>query len=415
MQRSHLLAAALLPLCTPVLTAQGPARLVTLTRSAPGLHVFDIQNCTQVDHCAPLPLPTPLPPVVQGAGDLAWDPHTRGAWITDGFRLAKVDDQCQVQCPVTPLPAGNGVVSGLEVFESRNRLFSIDTAGVLTQWIPSCPPTVVSSCQTGLTGPAGNFTPTGIAIDEGLGYVFYAITDFGTGDNALAVATVQDPCTILQRIQVQACPSSTLPFQNLEGLTVDWCNRVLYATDGRRTMALNYQIGIVGIAITGQTCCPPLAITQDRYSGIAIRPGREEPFGQACSNGLCPNCPMRHSLGNDPNVGNARFFLRTAGVPRLSLVWNLIGLGPCNNAPVLPPLCGPIHTNPLGGVLGPFLPVASTTGACDGFVGVSVGVPPDPYFCGIVVSSQALALCFDVSGGFGTSLSNCVTFECQGN
>jgi hypothetical protein len=414
MLRSFLFAAALLPLCPSVL-AQGPARLVTLTRMFQSLRVHDIDNCAQINQCGPIGFPN-MPPAVPFAGGVAWDPTTRGAWVTNGTLLAKVDDDCDFQCPIGPASVTNAQVTGLEVVESQLRLYAIDNQGFLTQWSLRCPPTVESVCQTGLMTGTVPLVPTGIAVDEGLRLVFYSLTNPATNENLLAVASLSDPCQIMQRINLHPCPSPTLPPpRSIQGLAVDWCHRVLYATDGDRVIAFDYQLGGIGVIITGQRCCPPTAITLDDDVGIAYRPGRETPFGTNCANGLCPDCPMRHSLGNDPNVGNGLFFTRTAGVPRLSLIWNLIGVGACSNAPVLPPLCGPVYTNPLAEIYGPVFPVALGNGPCDANAFFALGIPVDPYFCGIVLSSQALALCFDLQGNFGTSLSNCVTFELQGN
>jgi hypothetical protein len=417
MHQNLLLAAAMLPLvapCTPVARAQAPDHLVGITRVSASLRHHDHATCTSTQ-CTPAGFP--------GAGNLpgggtAWDPTTGGAWITNGTVLAKVDDACNYQCAPMPLPMiGNAVVTGLEVVESRRRLLMIDSAGFLHQFTLECPPQHLSSCQTGLGPVITMHVTSGLAVDEGLGLVFVSVSDYANNDSAIAVIELNNLCQVVQRVPIQGCPASTTPFGAFTGLAVDWCRRVIYATDGHRTMAIRYApMAIPGIAVTGIHCCNAPVISVDPMVGLAVRPGRETTLGDSCANGVCPNCPMRHSLGNDPNVGNGAFRLDLTGAPAGSLAWDIIGVGACS----LPgrnvrPLCGPVFIGQLLGALGPE-PTGGVSGSvCGGDAAFRLPLPLLPDLCGMVVSSQCAVLCASLTGAIGTSLSNCISFELQGN
>lgn len=403
---------ALLLAAAPAL-AQTPSHLVGLTRNVPAFQHIDFANCQGISRCTPAGFPnaTPLPP---WAGGTAWDPTTRGAWITNGLVLARIDDNCNYQCPPMPLPfaSPNVVVTGLEVVESLSQLWMTDSAGTLHRWSLGCPPQPLGMCQTGLTGPPQ--VVSGVAVDEGLRLVFFSYPDFTANVNWIIVAPLAAPCQIMQRIPVQGCTTTTVPFRAITGLCVDWCRRVLYATDGVTTAGFQYApLAIGGIGITNQTCCALPTPAIDPMVGLAVRPGRETPHGPSCSNGACPNCPMVYALGNDSNLGNGAFHFDLRGAPTGMVAWALIGAGPCTPPGVLvPPLCGPIFTPVLLGTLGP-VPTGGA-GACTGAAQFPLPLPVAPALCGAVLSSQAVALCISTAG-FGTSLSNCVSFRLQGS
>jgi hypothetical protein len=163
-----------------------------------------------------------------------------------------------------------------------------------------------------------------------------------------------------------------------------------------------------------QSCCslPPPA-PGDTFIGLAVRSGRATSNGAPCANGACPPCPMVHSLGGSPNLGNATFSLNLTGAPLSSIAWCGIGLGPCAPVgPTIPPLCGPLYIGPhimtLGGMFTP--PGAG----CGGSVSFGLPLPVNPAFCGVVLSSQCVALCGTTTFP-GWSMSNCLSWELQGN
>lgn len=395
------------------LAAQTPNHLVGLTRNASALEQIDFANCQGISRCVPPGFPNgaALP---AWAGGAAWDPTTRGAWITNGQVLARIDDGCTYQCPPMPLPFPglNAVATGLEVVESLRQLFLIDSNGFLHQYSLTCPPQQIAMCQTGLS--AAPFVPTGIAVDEGLRLVFISFSDFATNTNFIAVSPLAAPCQIMQRVPVQACPTSTGPFRAITGLGVDWCRRVIYATDGRTTAGMQYApLAIGGIGIVNQTCCTLPAATPDPLVGLAVWPGRESSLGAACANGACPNCPMVLSLANDPNLGNGAFRLDLQGAPAGALSWLILGAGPCMPPGVLvPPLCGPLFLPVLLGNLGP-VPTGGV-GGCSGAAQYPLPLPVLPALCGAVISSQSVVLCL-TSASLGTSMSHCVSFRLQGS
>jgi hypothetical protein len=407
---SCLATAALLATALP---AQTPNNLIALTRTTPILAQRDHNNCAQLPFCNPPGFP-PAPAQLY-AGGTAWDPIRNGAWISNGTLLAEVDpNTCNYICPPAPAPlvSPNAVVTGLEMVETLNQVWMLDSFGNLYQMQYACPPIVLSMCNTGLALTATNATG-GLAVDEKNRLVFYAYSNWAAATTTIHVATMANPCQIMQTFTAVACPGSLL--RSCTGLAVDCCREVLYMTDGILTVAWNYTV-LVGPAVAFglQTCCllPP-PVPGDTYIGLGVRSGGATPFGPGCANGACPACPMVHSLRNSPNLGNAQFGLDLSGAPLGSLTWCAIGVGPCAGPGLLfPPLCGPLFTGPLLGTLGP---VATPAGfGCGGFAGFNLPLPMIPAFCGSVLSSQCVTFCITAAGN-GTALSNCLSWELQGN
>jgi hypothetical protein len=267
-------------------------------------------------------------------------------------------------------------------------------------------------CQTGLVLQAPMQATSGLAVDEGLRLVFISYPDFATNTNWIIVSALNAPCQMFQRLQLQVCPG--LVFNAITGLGVDWGRRILYATDGMTTVALRYMPVAGGIAITGQNCCMIPTPVADPMIGLAVRPGRETSLGGPCANGGCLPCPMVHSLVNDSNLGNAQFRLDLQGAPSGTMAFDILGAGPCSPPGVLvPPLCGPIFLPIVLGTLGP-MPTGGT-GGCTGAAVFALPLPVVPVLIGAIISSQCLVLCPSPAGPIGTSLSNCISFELQGN
>lgn len=403
--------AALFGLAAAVV-AQTQPHLVGITRNTPQLHHRDHANCTVLANCPPLGFPNAvtLPPY---AGGTAWDPTRSGAWITNGQVLAKVDDNCNYVCPLVPIlfPNPNTVITGLEVVESLTELWMTDNTGMLHRYTLGCPPFPIGACNTGLVPQQPNWSTSGLAVDEGLGLVFIAYADFVTQTNLIVVSQLANPCVPLQRIPVAA--PCTIPFRAITGLAVNWCARVLYATDGVNTIGMDYAPGFPLVTINNTTCCLPNGVTEPMI-GLAVRPGRPTRFGQPCASGACLPCAMTHQLINDPNLGNFQFALSVNNAPSGSLAWVLIGAGPCT-APgtVVPPLCGPVFLPTVLGSLGPMPAIG--TGGCTGNAVFNMGLPVIPSLCGQIISSQGVAICSAATGAIGTAVSNCLTFQLQGN
>jgi hypothetical protein len=253
---------------------------------------------------------------------------------------------------------------------------------------------------------------TGLAVDEGQGLVFISYPDFGTGANWIIVSLLANPCQPVFRFQAPVCPGFVLG--PILGLGVNWCRRILYATDGRSTIGMQYVWAAPALTITGVSCCAPPVVAVDSMIGLCVRPGRATPSGGPCANGACPPCPMVHSLANDPNLGNLSFRLDLTSAPTGALAWCRIGFGPClPGGPVLPPLCGPLLPGPGLGNLGPV--VTGGIGGCTGAATFNMALPLIPAFCGVILSSQCVAICPSAAGGFGTTMSNCLTWQLQGS
>ncbi|MFY9343184.1 MAG: hypothetical protein WAT39_11875 [Planctomycetota bacterium] len=401
-----------LPILAATLSAQTPDHLVGITRATPFLRHVSHAPCAMLAQC-PLPMPSAvLLPAF--AGGTAWDPTRSGAWVTNGTLLGKFDDNCTVQCPPMPIPtlAANAFITGLEVVEGPNQLWMIDSLGNLHRYSNTCPPAPLGVCNTGL-GPTaiGNVT-TGLAVDELQGIVFIAHPIFPNGPNRIVVSLLAAPCVPVSQFVLPACFPG---FGAVLGLACDWGNRILYATDGVGTIALNYGFVSPAIVLGPITCCPPIAVIGEPMIGLAIRPGRATSVGGPCANGPCPNCPMVHSLRNDPCLGNAQFTLGLDQAQPNAFALLAVGAGPCMVPGIVGfPLCGPLHTIPLLGTLGPNL-TGGGFAPCDGSTNFNIPLPVAAGLAGMVFSSQAVTICVSTTGALGFGMSNCLSWQLQGN
>jgi hypothetical protein len=399
-----------LPIFVAALPAQGPDHLVGITRATPFLRHESHTPCALLSQCAlPMPGSAGLPGFVGGT---AWDPTRSGAWVSNGLLLAEFDDNCVVQCPPMPIPTlgPNAFVTGMEVVEGPNELWLIDSLGNLHRYTNSCPPAPLGVCNTGLAPTAiGNVT-TGLAVDEGRGIVFISYPIFPGGPNRIVVSLLTAPCVPVSQFVLPPCFTA---FGAVLGLACDWGNAILYATDGTSTVAMSYTFATPVVTPGAITCCPPIAPAAEPMIGLAIRPGRATTIGIPCANGPCPNCPQIHSLRNDPCLGNAAFTLGLDQAPSSAFVLLAIGSGPCMAPGVIaPPLCGPLYTLPLLGTLGP-----NITGPglpCSGTTNFNIPLPVSLPLAGVVLSSQCVTIC-PSSTGLGFGMSNCLSWQLQGN
>jgi len=387
--------------------AQAP-HLVGLTAGATLTH-RDHANCVMLAQCPPLGFPAAA---ASGAlGGTGWDPVQRAAWISNGPVLAAVSDTCGFVCAPGPAPTP-GAITGLEVVESQNEIWATDALGNICRMSRTCPPTLLSSCNTGLpvTGSQGL---TGLAVDEGRQLVFFSHTDFATGISGIFVAPMSAPCSPFFAIHP---PNVCTVLIGVTGLAVDWGNSTLYLTDGFTTAAWAYTAG-PGPSITfgAFNCCFLTNGGGGRFVGLAWQPQPAAPFGAPCANGTCPACPMVHTSNGDPNLGNLNFALDLTGAPGGSLVWCLISIGACAAPGVtVPPLCGPLYiAGSAAGTLGTLGPNLVPGAGCAGVTSFPLPLPPNPAFAGLPLASQCVAFC--PAGVSGTSLSNCLSFVLQGN
>lgn len=401
----------LVPALAALLPAQTPNHLIGITRNLPLLRHQSHPTCTVLAQCAlPMPGSAALPPFVGGT---AWNAKRSGAWVTNGLLIAQFDDNCAPMCPPAPIPTlgPNGFITGLEYVEGLDQLWMIDSQGRLHFYTNTCPPLPIGVCNTGLVQTAiGNVT-TGLAVDELNGLVFISYPMFPGGLNRIAVSQLAAPCTIVSQFLAPPCVGGVAapPFL---GLACDWGNQILYATDGATTVGMTYNWVAPNVLITGQTCCPAIAVAEPMI-GLAVRPGRATSVGASCANGPCLPCPQIHTLRNDPNLGNANFTLGLDQAPAMAFSWCLIGNGPCAAPGVtIAPFCGPLYTLPYLGSIGP--QITGGIGPCDGTASFSLPLPIAPGLAGQVFSSQCMTLCFG-GGVFGTALSNCLSWELQGN
>ncbi|MDO8349190.1 MAG: hypothetical protein Q7T30_03065 [Planctomycetota bacterium] len=410
---SHL-PALVLPLFAAFATAQVETQVAGLTRNNSALRLQG-GNCTNINLGCLTGLPATLP---LWAGGTAYDAQSGEFWVSEGNVVARVSARgCATTCGPWPAPGIAGVVTGLEVIETENRLLVLDSTGTLTtlSLSGSCNgPQLIGSCGTGLA-PVGQRLTTGLGYDELRGLAFYTITDFANGTNQIAVAHLPTTCVPFNRRPLPVCGPQ---FQMARGAAVDAARRLLYVTDGRNLMAVPYAFDPSGpsIAYGLPVCCPSTVITADPLVGLALRPSPGEPVGQSCSNGSCAPCPTRHALLNGAVIGNPNLLFHLGEAQDNTLTWLALGFGACSNTgPLFPPLCGPVLVAgsaampPL--VAGPY-PVGGGSGPCQASATVVVAFPYDTALLGSDWSSQFLSLCVGISSTvpFGTAMSNCLNW-----
>lgn len=394
----------------PVALAQTADHLVGLTRNLGDLRHASQASCSVLATCSPAGFPSAAG-MPATAGGTAWDPTRSGAWISNGQFLACVDDNCNYLCAPMPIPGlGGGVfVQGLEVVESRNELWIVDSSDTLRVMSLTCPPVPLASCPVVFLDPT--FTTTGLAVDELRGLVFYSRTQPAIGMNVIAYADLAAPCAVLAGTQMVPCPGA---LGSTTGLACDAGANTLYTTDGLRMVSIRYSLVGIALSLFGQNCCPPVAAGVDPVIGLAVRPGRATTNGVACANGACPGCGMGHSLNGDPVLGNSRFGYHLGGAPAGSFAWCIVGAGPCAAPGIsIPALCGPIYASPVLGTLGLTLVAGGVPGGCGGTADFAMSLPPALGLAGLVLSSQCVVMC-STPAGFGTSVSNCLSFALQG-
>jgi len=413
MRTTHVLPFALAALSS-LASAQGPYNLVGITRTGPFLVQQDSATCAFENRCN-----VPLPGATQRwAGGTAYDASRGGVWVSNGAQLMLLGaEDCAVLCPPSTFPgvAASEVLTGLAMNESTGVLFALTSQGRLIRAHNTCPPTFIDACNTGLS-PTNSAATSGLAVDEALGLLFFSYSDFATHQSRIAYSTLLAPCQLLGSRAVGPCSPAT-PYNAVTGLAVDWCQSILYLTDGHRVQGWQYTYNpfTQAISYTVSQCCSGPSVLGDPMVGLCVRPPLARSVGQSCRSGLCPPCPMDHRTITDPTVGNPNLRLGLENAPGQSFAWLIIGGGPCAPAPTIFPLCGPILA---GGGAPPVLtlgPQLTGTGlGCSGSADWTLQVPMSSVFCGTVWSSQVAVLCPSAILP-GTSLSNCLTWRLTGS
>src|SRR5262249_11561264 len=229
-------------------------------------------------------------------------------------------------------------VCGLDLYDSANELWVVDSLGGITRCSNACPPVVQSS--TFITPALISHIPTGISIDELRGLVFFSATDFGSpqGNGRIYVAPLSSPGSWFQFSQVVDC--ITTASHRITGLAVDAGNSALYRTAGRTRYKATYTYSAPpspgSVVSPPQSCCIGLAVGPDPLIDLSIRWGGPTSSGLPCANGTCPSCPMLHTLRTAPLLGTTLQLgldLAPLGVPS----WCLINFGSCTTGTNLGP------------------------------------------------------------------------------
>lgn len=402
------------------LAAQSEPRILGLTNQNPILQSQDLQTC-RARRCAPAGFPAA---VNRLAGGTAYDTRTRGTWITNGQRIAKVDsrNQCAYQCSVQtlamPIAAGpNAVATGLAYEHGRNVLWVTDSQNGISQYrVDNCNLRFASRCSPPL--PAG-FTLTGIAFDDIRDQVIYTSADLSgvvpAAGGAVAIAPAAAPCQPTCVARARVCPSGTV-LGPLRGVGYDACRELLWITDGQTSAAGRIDPAACTFNIT--RCCPnPSAAVGENYVGLCIEPSTEASVGSPCSSAGCASCAPRLFFGSgDPVLGNTDFTLDGRNLPANTIAATLFNVGACSPTGItIPPICGPIHVALSPTLLGFNQGTGGTVG-CTGRTSLNASVHPDPNLCGVVLSSQIIGLCV-VPGSpiVGTYTSNCLSWRVSGS
>jgi hypothetical protein len=405
-----LLAALLSPLLSPLARAQTPPNLLGVTLNTTSVWEGDHATCTPISLC-----PTGQPSTGQflWQGGSAWDSQSLTAWISNGNLVGRYStSSCTAVCPPVVCPRTPGSdVCGLDLYDSANELWVIDSVGGITRCSNACPPVLINT--TFITPALISHIPTGISIDELRGLVFFSATDFGSpqGNGRIYVAPLSSPGSWFQFTQVVDC--ITTASHRITGLAVDAGNSALYWTDGRNTYKTTYTYSGTptpgSVVITPQSCCIGLAVGPDPLIDLSIRWGGPTSSGLPCANGTCPSCPMLHTLRTAPLLGTTlQLGLDQAplGVPS----WCLLNFGSCTTGTTFGPLCGPVLT-PLTASLATLgINVTSSSGPpCSGTTTFLLFLPPIPALAGTPLASQCVALCPPT----GTTMSNCLSWVLQ--
>ena len=399
---------ALLPALCPLGRAQTAPGLLGLTRTTPVLLWQDPAACT-TQRCLPaMPNAAGVPAF---AGGTAWDPTRSAVWVTNGKQLGLfAAATCTTLCPPFALPMPDPA-TGLAFLRSRGLLLVSDAQNRLTVCKPACGTlTVQNQCQAFSPG-ANQFVIGGLAVSEVRDLVFYAASNWlptVPPGPTLFVAKPATPCQYFCKIAIPACATASLG--PISGAAYDECGDLVWVTDGQVAVALRCNLTTCTAQVAA--CCR-LPTVAEPWIGLCMQPSPPLSSGQSCTAPACPSCPaLRHGLLGDPVLGNPSFALQLAGAPANAQAFVVLNIGRCGGGLTLPPFCGPLlvplQPSPL--LLGGF-PTGGSI-ACTGTAVAGLPIPPNPAFCGAVLSSQYLALC-PAAAGFGTAVSNCLSWTIE--
>ncbi|MCA8941144.1 MAG: hypothetical protein KDB80_01175 [Planctomycetes bacterium] len=384
------------------------ARIVGLTAGTPFVQSQDLVNCN-ARRCAP---PGVFgQPVFDHRGGTAYDTRTRGTWISDGTRIAKVDSrlQCVYQCGPVPMPSDQiaSDVTGLAYHHRTNRLWVTDSANRVRIYdISGCTLTLQSQCSVLL--PLGHVL-TGIALDDVGSRVILTSAEFSglSAGGWVHIASQNAPCDFQCTAQIQACITSSSILGPLTGCAYDACESEIWVTDGR--VSVSCVLSALNCTLIQTGCCTN-PLLNDPYVGLCIEPSTEYSTGGVCSAGGCDNsCQPHHFLGNgDPVIGNIGFTLDAASLPANQVAATFFNGGIADPVGYLVPgFCEEIHV-PLTPTLLSF--PANTGGGvgCSGSTSLNFSIQANPSTCGLTITTQVMGICFNPI--IGTFVTNALTW-----
>ena len=376
-------------LLAPLLAAQSAPSVVGLTAASPLVITQDTGSCA-LSQCPPAGMPPP-----SGGfgfeGGTAYDPDTRGVWVSNGLLIGKYDTRnaCAPLCPVLPMPntSPNNPVTGLAYYVPTSTLYVTDRSNVI-RWYSvggGCQLSLVSRCLAPI--PAGDVL-TGCATDNWTGQIFYSAVTPGNPGGRIYVAQIGAPCLPFCTFPVTSC--GTNPMGPLTGVGYDSCAEVIWVTDGKFVKGISFD-PIACVVLGEVQCC---LNTVDPYIGLAVLSSTEASAGVNCTAPPCPVCTtLAHVLGGDPYVGNPAFGLNLQSAPGGSTAFLILNVGACGPPVFSPPFCAGIRVPLAPPPITASVPTGGTPGLCNGSASITIAIPPNPTLCGLPLCSQYLGVC----------------------
>ena len=359
-------------------------------------------------------------PSAAGSGGAAYDARHQSVWVAYGGTIEEHHPgTCRSMLRFqASLLNSRAQVTGLAISDRHRRLYHLETTvghlGIRAYDMRVVPPRPLHGWSSKLTGLG--HTAGGLAYDETADRL-YAATSFSAFYGWASDLQVIDPGASMNLVTTIPLPMPAGPNgpEPVSGAGYDARTRILYATDGARTVQGRVVDPNQGkVAWNNRACAKGLA---GEYAGLAVIPGwTRRNLGSSCLGAPCSSCPgmAGSTVGGDPALGNESFGFLLAGAPLQASAFLLLGGGTATGGLQLPFLCGPLYPafNPPPLVAGPHPTQGSAI--CGGSARAPLPVPVDPVLAGAPFCAQWILVCRG-PGGTGLGISQAVEFTLAGS